>query len=448
MSAWLLLIASVYTGIYTLNAFVPLSRGRLRFVWGFVSSWLTIEAAMFHVVWQLVVVGVLVWVGALESWPGWVGLVLFVASWIGLAVLYVQSRQVGPAVEAALAGIGSDTQVVPYRRRAVRHTRKVEFGRAGGRRLYLDVMEPTAAAADGALRPAIVQIHGGGWIIGFKERQAMPLMRHLAANGWVVFNVDYRLSPAATWPDHLVDCKAAVAWVRQHAADYGIDPSFVAVTGGSAGGHLTTMMALTANDGRYQPGFADADTSVQVAVPFYGVYDWTNRSGNFPPEMQRDILEPLVVKAFVDEAPEVFADASPIILVERVLDAGGVLDAPPMMVIHGDRDTLTPVADARVFTALAAQTSDNEVVYLELPGAQHAFDSFRSPRTDQVVLGVHRFVDAVWRRHVAGSPVQHAVHPDDSRQQSGGVDVDGRAGRKPATVDLSAEATVELPAVD
>lgn len=400
MTPWLLLAASLYTGVYTLNAFVPLSRGRLRFVWGFLSSWLTIEAAGFHLVWQVVVVGVLSWFGALSSWPGWVGLGLFVASWVGLLVLYVQSRRVGPEVDAALAGIGVDTTMVRFRRSAVRHTRKVEFGRAGGRRQMLDVMEPTAPLPDGALRPAIVQIHGGGWIIGFKERQAMPLMRHLAANGWVVFNVDYRLSPAATWPDHLVDCKAAVAWVRDHADEFGIDPTFVAVTGGSAGGHLATMMALTANDQRYQPGFTDADTSVQVAVPFYGVYDWTNRSGQFGPELHRDILEPLVVKAFVDEAPEVFADASPIILVERAIDAGQTIDAPPMMVIHGDRDTLTPVSDARLFAGLASKASSHKVVYLELPGAQHAFDSFRSPRTDQVVRGVHRFVDAAWRHHL------------------------------------------------
>lgn len=399
MTPWLLLLASLYTGIYTLNAFVPLARGRVRFAWGFVSSWLTIEAAGFHLLWQMVVVGVLTWFGALSSWPGWVGLALFVASWLGLAVLYVQARRVGPDVDAALAGIGADIPMVRYRRSAVRHTRKVEFGRAGGRRLMLDVMEPADPPTGGALRPAIVQIHGGGWIIGFKERQAMPLMRHLAANGWVVFNVDYRLSPAATWPDHLVDCKAAVAWVRQHAADYGIDPTFVAVTGGSAGGHLATMLALTANDSRYQHGFPDADTSVQVAVPFYGVYDWTNRSGQFGPELHRDILEPMVVKAFVDEAPEVFAEASPIILVERAIDTGQTLDVPPMLVIHGDRDTLTPVSDARVFAEVVSRASSNEVRYLELHGAQHAFDSFRSPRTNQVVRGVHRFVGAMWRRH-------------------------------------------------
>ena len=238
----------------------------------------------------------------------------------------------------------------------------------------------------------------------------MPLIHHLAANGWVVFNVDYRLSPAATWPDHLVDCKRAVAWVREHADDWGIDSRFVAVTGGSAGGHLSAMLALTAGDPRYQPDFEEADTSVQAAVPFYGVYDWTNRSGQFGPEFRRDILEPLVVKRFVDEAPEVFAAASPVLLAERAEAAGERLPAPPVLAIHGARDTLAPVADARTFTSVLRRVSANPVLYVELPGAQHAFDAFRSPRTDRVVRAVHRFLAVQWARYLA-----EAATPDGQR---------------------------------
>ncbi len=393
---WVFLVVSVYGTLYTLNAFVPLRRGRLGFVWGFISSWLTIEAAIYHIVWQVALAGVFVWLGALSAWPGWVGLALCIVSWCGLAVLYVEGRGAGSAVEAALGGLGADVPMVRYRRRLVRHTRRIEFARAGGRRLHLDVYEPSATRTPGVRRPALVQIHGGAWILGFKERQALPLMRHLAANGWVVFNVDYRLSPAATWPDHLVDCKAAVAWVREHADDWGIDPEFVAVTGGSAGGHLTAMLALTAGDPRYQPGFEGADTSVQAAVPFYGVYDLTNRSGQFGPEFRANILEPLVVKRFFEEAPEVFADASPILLAERAEAAGESPEVPPVLAIHGDRDTLAPVADARTFTSVLRRVSPNPVLYVELPGTQHAFDSFRSARTDRVVRAVHRFLAVQW----------------------------------------------------
>src|SRR4029079_17606511 len=99
-------------------------------------------------------------------------------------------------------------------------------------------------------------------IVGTRRNKGTPLLTHLAANGWVGFNVNYRLSPLATWPDHAVDVKEAIAWVREHAAEYGVDPSFVAITGGSAGGHISAFVALTADDRSLQPGFEDADVSV------------------------------------------------------------------------------------------------------------------------------------------------------------------------------------------
>jgi acetyl esterase/lipase len=414
MVGWLFLLLSLYGALYTLNAFAPLRRGRVLFIWSFVSSWLTIEGALLHMIWQVAVSAAFVWAGALGSWPGRVGALITVVSWAGLLVLHRKARTAGSAVDEALADLGMADPPQRYRRRLVRRTRNVEFGRAGGRRLHLDVYEPSEPPMAGNLRPAVVQIHGGGWVIGFKDRQGLPLLRHLAANGWVGFNIDYRLSPTATWPDHLVDCKAAVAWVRAHAAEYGVDPSFIVATGGSAGGHLTAMMSLTPGDPRYQSGFEDADTSVQAAVPFYGVYDWTNRSGQYPPSFHHLLLEPLVAKAFLDDEPEVFEEASPILLVERALAAGERVPMPPTLVIHGDHDTLTPVADARSFSASLATASDEPVVYVELHGAQHAFDTFRSPRASVVIRGVHRFLEAVWERHRNGTPMlgdTDAGHP-------------------------------------
>ena len=95
----------------------------------------------------------------------------------------------------------------------------------------------------------------------------LPLMYHLAARGWVCVAANYRLSPRATFPDHLIDVKRALAWIKRHGAEYGADPDFVVVTGGSAGGHLAALVALTANDPEYQPGFEDVDTTVQALRP-------------------------------------------------------------------------------------------------------------------------------------------------------------------------------------
>src|SRR5262249_31206749 len=85
--------------------------------------------------------------------------------------------------------------------------------------------------------PTLVYVHGGGWVIGQRRYQGLPLMQHLAARGWVCFSVDYRLSPRATFPDHLIDVKRALAWVREHAHEWGADPEFVVVCGNSAGAH-------------------------------------------------------------------------------------------------------------------------------------------------------------------------------------------------------------------
>ena len=101
------------------------------------------------------------------------------------------------------------------------------------------------------------------------------MMLELARRGWVCVTINYRLSPKATWPEHIVDCKMAVAWVREHIAEYGGDPGFVCVSGGSAGGHLSALLALTPGDPAFQPGFEETDTHVDACVPVYGVYDMT-----------------------------------------------------------------------------------------------------------------------------------------------------------------------------
>lgn len=275
--------------------------------------------------------------------------------------------------------------------RGVKRIRGVEFARSGSHKLHLDVYTPVAK--QGEPRPTVIQVHGGGWIVGSRAEQGIPLLNHLASCGWVGFNIDYRLSPQATFPDHVVDVKRAIAWVREHAEEYGADPDFICITGGSAGGHLTALAALTAGDPEYQPGFEDADTSVAAAVPFYGVYDLTNPDGVYYPELRDNVLEPYVFKAMYSEHPERFRDASPTYRVRR--------DAPPFLVIHGDSDTLVPVPDARTFVKRLRDVSDETVLYAELVGAEHAFDVLPSVRTARVVETIELFLETVRERRAA-----------------------------------------------
>jgi acetyl esterase/lipase len=402
--AWAFLAVSLIGAVFTANAFVPVRRVPALFMPSFFGSWLTAELAIHHVFWQSIASVVFVELGALVAWPGWVGLFITFGSWVGLLVLFADGNRARITFDTALQNVEAvrETKGVPRRqvvlpfskrRHGVKLTRDIVYRRVAGTVLKLDVVAP---AADGANRPAIMQIHGGSWVMGDKREQGWPLLSHLAANGWVCFNLNYRLSPGATFPDHLVDLKAGLAWIREHADQWGIDRDFIAVTGGSAGGHLAALMGLTANEPEYQPGFEGADTSLQAAVPIYGVYDFTSRLGTNRLPFWYRRLERQIMKAFRDEEPEKFRRASPIDQIHP--------EAPPFFVIHGDRDTLAPVEEAQYFANELRETSKAPVIYAELKGAQHAFDLFCSPRTSHMLAAVLRFLDAT--HHKQHPPLQ------------------------------------------
>lgn len=276
--------------------------------------------------------------------------------------------------------------------RGVKRTRGVKFGVAeDGTNLRLDVYRPADDdPTDDVLHPAVIQVHGGGWLSGSRYEQGIPLLNHLASIGWVGFNVDYRLSPEATWPAQIVDVKRAIAWVRENAAELGIDPEMICITGGSAGGHLTALAALTPNAPEFQPGFEEADTRVAAAVPFYGVYDMTNANGHYYPELNDWVFEKVVFKVPLAGNEDLYRAASPMYRVHA--------DAPPFLVIHGDRDTLVPVGDARDFVERMRATSRERVLYVELADAEHAFDLWPSERTARISEAIGRFLTAVAER--------------------------------------------------
>ena len=267
--------------------------------------------------------------------------------------------------------------------RHVEVRRDVPYSPAHGRRGLLDVYVPQARR-DGAPAPVLLQVHGGAWTTGTKNTQGLPLMQHMASRGWLCVAPNYRLSPRHAFPAHLVDLKCAIAWVREHAAEYGGDPDFIAITGGSAGGHLAALAALTPNDPEYQPGFEGADTAVQAAVPFYGVYDFAGITGPAAARMRDTFLGPLVVRRNPRHDLTPFQKASPICRVRP--------DAPPFYVIHGVNDTLVPVGQARRFVAALREVSESAVAYVELRGAQHAFDIFPSVRSQHSVRSADLFL--------------------------------------------------------
>ncbi len=125
----------------------------------------------------------------------------------------------------------------------------------GGKRARLDIYRPKGVDLENA--PVLVQVHGGGWTIGTKEQQGLLLMNRMAERGWVCVAMNYRLAPKHPFPAQIIDVKKAIAWTRENIASYGGDPSYLVVTGGSAGGHLAALAALTPGEPEYQPGFEE-----------------------------------------------------------------------------------------------------------------------------------------------------------------------------------------------
>ncbi len=354
------------------------------------------------------------------------GLALAGASALGLAQVIRRSQQSRERLEDALVdGLGIDyveqldapptpaELATPWRHLArpfnfthdgVRVIKDLPYSEAG-KRGHLDIYLPAGedAIADA---PVLLQVHGGAWSVGEKHHQGRPLMNQMAAQGWVCVAINYRLAPRDGWPAHIVDVKRAIAWIKEHVADYGGDPDYVVITGGSAGGHLAALAALTPGDPDFQPGFEEADTSVQAAVPFYGVYDFAGSTGlRNATEMRDTFLGPRVMQSTWQDSPDLYEAASPILRITP--------DAPDFFVLHGELDSLVSVDQARLFVAELRRTSKKSVVYAELPGAQHAFDVFHSIRSAHAVRAVDRYLNWHWNTWRHGLEADSGVDPEE-----------------------------------
>jgi acetyl esterase/lipase len=422
MISWLFLFVCLIGAGLVWNVYRP-RNGEYTAAPSFFVGWLTGELAIHHILWQGVATVFFVWAGALEAWPGRIGLGIALVSWFALGLHTVRGFEVRGVVTRALAdALGRDhaqkirpgllaevpgevdwlpiLKPFPISHAGVQRQKDVVYGRAAAQDLKLDVYRP-ASGQTGC--PVFVYVHGGGWVIGTKDNQGLPLCWHLASRGWVCVNVNYRLSPGATFPEHLVDLKRALAWVREHGESLGADTGFVAVSGGSAGGHLASLVALTQNAAEYQPEFEDADTSIQAAVPIYGVYDFFEAGKTWGHDGLAPFLNRHVMKSTPEEDPEAFRKASPLHCITP--------DAPPFFVVHGEADTLVPAAEAREFVAALRERSKQPAAYTEIPGAQHAFEIFPSVRSQITRSGIEVFLSWAWSRHLAAREEGAAAEP-------------------------------------
>ncbi len=173
--------------------------------------------------------------------------------------LHLKTRLIGPVLQSALrntlgenfesmlptnVGIASPSvsyernwlNPFGYSRQGIERLKNIHYGDA--ERNLLDICRSLEPSHHKSARPVLLHVHGGGWVIGNKRQQAQPLINYLAQHGWICVDINYRLAPRNRYPDCLVDVKKAIVWIKENIANYGGNPNFIALTGGSAGGHL------------------------------------------------------------------------------------------------------------------------------------------------------------------------------------------------------------------
>lgn len=273
---------------------------------------------------------------------------------------------------------------IRVKRPGVECLKDIPYGPHGKRNL-LDIYR--LAAGGGPPMPILVQIHGGAWVLGSKDSQGQPLMQHLAANGWMCVAINYRLAPGDRFPAMLNDILHAIAWVKEHAHEYGGDPGFIALTGGSAGGHLSALAALVAGREGIHSDFPAEASGIGAVLPLYGRYDFLDRHGVWGEGAAKltEFKATKIMPGPPDEHLAMWQLASP---VEQVY-AG----APPFLLVHGTQDSLIDVREAHHFADALRGVAGPEMIFAELRGAEHAFEMLQTPLTQYFTRAAQCFLE-------------------------------------------------------
>ncbi|MDB6148799.1 MAG: peptidase prolyl oligopeptidase active site domain protein [Chthoniobacter sp.] len=244
----------------------------------------------------------------------------------------------------------------------VRVLRDLPYVSDGHARQRLDLYLP--AKAENA--PLLIWIHGGGWEGGSKEN--CPAVG-LVGQGYTVASLNYRLSQHAPFPAQIEDCKAAVRWLRAHAAEYGYNPACIGAWGASAGGHLVAMLGVTGEMKEFDVGEnLEQSSAVKCVINWFGPADFLRFKELVGKE--RDRPGSLLARFFggpFSEKTELARRASPVTWVTKT--------AAPMLILHGTKDALVPLSQSEVL-AERLTAAGVEVTLEVLEGAPHGGPEF------------------------------------------------------------------------
>jgi acetyl esterase/lipase len=243
----------------------------------------------------------------------------------------------------------------------------------GYRPQIVDIYVPAGAGA----HPLVLYIHGGGWMGGHTRNSGAladfpKVLAALAAEGFTVASLEYRLSGEARFPAQLQDSNAALRFLRAHAGDYKIDPARVGLWGGSAGGHLAALTGVTCRNADLDPA-AGKDACVQAVVTWYGVYDFKGMTGKpTGDDAGKQLLGctgPCSDDKLAMVSPSTYIDAKD----------------PPFLLIHGDQDKTVPVEQSHIGEALLRKAGvPVETIYIA--GVDHSFIGATPAATREATL--------------------------------------------------------------
>lgn len=207
--------------------------------------------------------------------------------------------------------------------------------------------------------PAVLIVHGGGWSGGDKfAAREKNIGTNLAQNGYVAMSINYVLADSkgtnVAWPQNLYDCKTAVRWLRKNAERLQIDPDKIGAIGGSAGGHLVSMLALTEpKDGLDPKGpYGEFSCRIQCVVDLYGPINLTERQSIS------------MFRKTNADAPELYRQASPHIYADK--------NDPPVLILHGTADKTVDYRQSEFFAEeLKKAGTSHELIII--PDAPHTF---------------------------------------------------------------------------
>ncbi len=230
------------------------------------------------------------------------------------------------------------------------------YGEAGGEKLTMDYYPPDGPAP----HPIAIIIHGGGFTGGTSKNMSEAYCAFfLAPAGYAVFSINYRLAPKYPYPAMVEDVERAIRYIRHNAKQWKADPNRIALVGGSAGGYLSNMVGVLQAAGI--AGAKDpvdrSSARVQAVVTLFGPSDLRGRE---PSSGLKALLGPLIEQKGVEAA---LAEASPVMHITK--------DAPPFLLIHGDRDQSVPFVQSPHFQA-ALKANNIPCDLIIIPNGPHA----------------------------------------------------------------------------